>query len=79
MFWTFGKNNRKRCPTLSVMACNVLSNLITTVASESAFNISAHVLNKYRSRLLSDNVQALICTRNWIQGFIDGNISMILF
>ncbi|XVF73973.1 hypothetical protein PTKIN_Ptkin13bG0023900 [Pterospermum kingtungense] len=55
-------------PILSAMACDDLAVSISTVAFESAFSTSGHVLDAYRSLLTPKLAQALIYTQDWLCG-----------
>ena len=66
MFWSIG--NEMKYLELSLMARDILSIPLTTVASESTFSIDGHILNKYQSFLLPENVEALVCLNDWLQG-----------
>lgn len=47
--------------------------LINIVASKFAYSIDSRILNKYKDRLLPENVEAIIFTSNWKHGFCDCN------
>ena len=67
------KENYNRFLMFSVMARDLMSIPITTVASKSSFSIGKKILTTYRSHLLPENVEATLCTKSWIYGF-KGNL-----
>ena len=64
----FWKSQYSRFPELSLMARDILSIPITSVASESAFSVGGRILDKFRSSLLPLTTEALLCTRDWMYG-----------
>ncbi|XP_075084564.1 zinc finger BED domain-containing protein DAYSLEEPER-like [Nicotiana tabacum] len=55
---TFWKDNRSKYPELSLMARDLLSIPIITVASESAFSVGGRVIGKFQSSILPENAEA---------------------
>ncbi|CAN0921385.1 Putative AC transposase [Linum grandiflorum] len=64
MWW---KINSPKYPTLGDIAKDFLVVPITLVASESAFSSGGRLLDPHRSRLHHNTVEALMCTRSWLQ------------
>ncbi|CAJ2676949.1 unnamed protein product [Trifolium pratense] len=65
----YWKSRDDKYDILARMARDVLSIPIITVASESAFSPGSCILNKYRNCMVSENLQALACSHNWLFGF----------
>ena len=61
---TFWKSNECRYPILASMACDILVVVVSTIASETSFNIAGRVLHYYRSSLRPDTVEELVCCRD---------------
>ena len=76
----FWKSNKARFPCLSKIACDILCITITTAASELAFSIGSRVLTIFRSSIIPENVEALICAQNQLVGFLwNGNITNYIY
>ncbi|VVA41700.1 PREDICTED: zinc finger, partial [Prunus dulcis] len=61
------KLNGVKYPSLSLIAKDVLSIPVSTVASESCFSTSGRVINSFRASLTPKIVEALICSQNWLR------------
>ncbi|GJT21886.1 zinc finger BED domain-containing protein RICESLEEPER 2 [Tanacetum coccineum] len=51
----------------TVIVLDILCIQVSTVASESAFSASGHVLDLYRNSLAPNIVEAMVCTQDWIR------------
>ena len=59
--------NGHKYPVVARIAKDVLAAPVSTVASESAFSAGGRILSDYRSRLLSNTVEALVCLQDWMR------------
>ena len=67
------KEHYNQFPELSLMARDLMSISITTIASESSFSTGKKILTPYRSCLLPKNVETTLCTKSWLYEF-EGNL-----
>jgi hypothetical protein len=63
--WWKGKHATYR--VLSIMAREVLSIPVTSVASESSFSTAGRVLDPFRSSLTPTVVESLVCAQDWLR------------
>ncbi|CAN1285997.1 Putative AC transposase [Linum perenne] len=54
-------------PVMSEIAKDILAIHVSSVASESAFSNGGRVLDDFRSSLLPEIVEALICSEDWLR------------
>jgi hypothetical protein len=59
------KKNETTYPILSIMARDLLTAPVSSVASESAFSAGKRVLDEKRSRLAPDILDCLMCLKDW--------------
>ncbi|KAM2191992.1 hypothetical protein ACFX1Q_027731 [Malus domestica] len=65
---------RSTYPTLALIVKGVLPIQVLTVASESAFSAGKRVIDPFRSTLLPQTVESLICLQNWLRSEPISNI-----
>ncbi|KAJ0890681.1 putative transcription factor/ chromatin remodeling BED-type(Zn) family [Helianthus annuus] len=61
------KLNRRKYPTLSKMACDILSIPISTSFQDSVFATTRNKMDKYRCSLKPSFLEALVCAKDWLQ------------
>ncbi|KAI3671519.1 hypothetical protein L1987_87257 [Smallanthus sonchifolius] len=64
------KSNRKKYPTLSKLASDILSIPISTKFQDSVFDIKCKKMDRYRCSLKPSTLEALVCAKDWLQNGI---------
>ncbi|KAL2480724.1 Zinc finger BED domain-containing protein DAYSLEEPER [Abeliophyllum distichum] len=74
------RQNERQYPIVSVIARDLLTPLVSTVASESAFSTGGRMLTDMRSRLKPDILESLMCLKDWEDAElrIQDKVSLIL-
>ena len=72
----FWKGNEFQYPEFAAMACDVLSILVSIIASESTFGVGRWVIDQFRSAFKPVVVEALVCSWDWLYANI-GNVFFI--
>jgi hypothetical protein len=55
-------------PVLSILARDVISVLVSTISSESAFSLCGGIIEEWRRRLAPEMVELLFCMKDWELG-----------
>lgn len=58
--------NKSIYPTLSRVACDILSMPLSTLSADSVFDTEIRKMDSYRSSLKSFTIQALFCAKDWL-------------
>ena len=65
------KNNSAAYTILSLMDREFLAIPVNTVSSESAFSAAGQILDKNRTSLALETLEALVCAKDWFIRFND--------
>jgi len=60
------RSKAAKFPVLSAMARDFLTIPLSTVSSESAFNLGGRILGDHRSSLAPEMLEALVCGKDWL-------------
>ncbi|KAJ0440706.1 putative transcription factor/ chromatin remodeling BED-type(Zn) family [Helianthus annuus] len=69
------KSNRKKYPTLSKMASDILSIPVSTKFQDSVFDTKCKKIDRYRCSLKPSTFEALVCAKDWLQNGISDHSS----
>ncbi|KAK9054660.1 hypothetical protein SSX86_025739 [Deinandra increscens subsp. villosa] len=64
------RSNRKKYPTLSKMASDILSIPVSTSFQDSVFDIRCRKMDRYQCSLKPSTLEALVCAKDWLQNGI---------
>jgi hypothetical protein len=70
VLWTFGREGdlQQFYHVLSILARDVIFVPVSTISSESAFNLYVRIIEERRRRLAPEMVEMLLCMKDWELG-----------